>query len=65
MVHRVVGKGKIALLRPEVCLEPRGIVTVWQKCVSPKVVCVKTSVIKNAENQMKVTLSDSLTQTVS
>ena len=65
MLHKVVGKGRIALLRPEVCLEPRGIVTFWEECVSPKVVCVKTSVIKNAENQMKVTLSDSLIQTVS
>ena len=65
MVHKVVGKGRNAILRPEVCLEPRGIVTSWKECVSPNVMCAKTSVIKNAENQMKVTLGDSLTQTVS
>ena len=65
MVHRVVGKGKIALLRPEVCLGPCGIVTVWKERVSRKVMCGKTSLIKNAENQMKVTFRDCLTQTVS
>ena len=58
-------KGRIALLRPEVCFEPCGIVTVWKERVSRKVMCGKTSLIKNAENQMKVTLSDSLTQAVS
>ena len=65
MVHKVVGKGRNAILRPEVCLEPCGIVTFWKQCVSPNMVCVKTNVRKNAENQMKVTFRDCLTQTVS